>query len=136
MMKSPVPEHPSRWKVLLVEDDETALAMYAAALRMEGFRVRTALDGVSALHILESFDPDVVILDLKLPMASGFEVLHELRATRLTTPVIAVSGHEPGLELAKRNPDFFAALRKPFDPDDLIGVTRRALSGGALRQQT
>ena len=101
--------------------------MYATALRMDGFHVRTARDGVTALRLLESFDPDVVILDLKLPLASGFEVLHDLRATRSTMPVIAVSGHDPGIEQARRDPDFFAALRKPFDPGDLIAVTRRAL---------
>ena len=104
--------------------------MYATALRMEGFRVRTAADGIAALRILECFDPDVVILDLKLPMCSGFEVLDELRAIPLKTPVIAVSGHEPGLERAKHHPEFFAALRKPFDPNDLIGVTRRAYQVG------
>jgi DNA-binding response OmpR family regulator len=118
--------HGARCKVLLVEDDEAALAMYATALRMEGFHIRTARDGVTALRILESFEPDVVILDLKLPLASGFEVLHDLRATSLRMPVIAVSGHEPGIEQAKRDPDFFAALRKPFDPGDLIAITRRA----------
>ena len=101
--------------------------MYASALRMEGFIVRTALDGVAALRVLESFQPDVVILDLKLPIASGFEVLHELRSMRCTQPVIAVSGHDRGLELARGNPEFFAALRKPFDPNDLIGITRRAI---------
>jgi DNA-binding response OmpR family regulator len=117
-------------KVLLVEDDVATCTMYAEALRMEGYFVRTAYDGLAALRLLEAFDPDVVILDLKLPMASGFEVLHELRASRakLTLPVIAVSGHEHGLELARGNPEFFAALQKPFDPNDLIGVTRRALN--------
>jgi len=121
---------PSRTKVLLVEDDEATCTMYAMALRMEGFQVRTAADGLVALQTLEVFDPDVVILDLRLPIASGFEVLHELRASRArgTLPVIAVSGHERGLAQARRNPDFYAALQKPFDPNDLIGVTRRALN--------
>jgi DNA-binding response OmpR family regulator len=118
--------HGARCKVLLVEDDEAALAMYATALRMEGFHIRTARDGVTALRILEWFDPDVVILDLKLPLASGFEVLHDLRATSLRMPVIAVSGHDSGIEQAKRDPGFFATLRKPFDPGDLIAITRRA----------
>jgi DNA-binding response OmpR family regulator len=119
----------ARTKVLLVEDDEATCTLYATALRMDGFLVRTASDGLAALQTLEVFEPDVVILDLKLPIASGFEVLHELRATRarVTLPVIAVSGHERGLELARRNPEFYAALQKPFDPNDLIGVTRRAL---------
>jgi len=122
-------DSPSRTKVLLVEDDEATCTMYATALRMEGFQVRTAADGLVALQMLEVFDPDVVILDLRLPIASGFEVLHELRASRArgTLPVIAVSGHERGLAQARRNPDFYAALQKPFDPNDLIGVTRRAL---------
>ena len=115
-------------KVLLVEDDDATCRMYAEALRMEGFSVRTAGDGVSALRVIEAFDPDVVILDLRLPLASGFEVLHELRSEglRLSAPVIAVSGEEQGIERARQNPEFYAALRKPFDPDDLIGVTRRA----------
>lgn len=117
----------SRTKVLLVEDDEATCAMYATALRLEGFTVRTALDGLAALRVIETFDPDVVILDLKLPMASGFEVLHELRSMRCRQPVIAVSGHDSGLRLAKQNPEFFATLRKPFDPDDLIGITRKAI---------
>ena len=117
----------SKTKVLLVEDDEPTCAMYAAALRMEGFIVRTALDGLAALRVIETFRPDVVILDLKLPIASGFEVLHELRTMHFTQPVIAVSGSEAGLRRARSSPDFFAALRKPFDPDDLIGVTRRAI---------
>jgi two-component system OmpR family response regulator len=130
-MINPAVDSPfARRKILLVEDDEVALAMYAAALRMEGFQVRTAADGLTALRIVESFDPDVVILDLRLPMASGFDVLHDLRATSLRMPVIAVSGHDPGIEAAQRDPDFFAALRKPFDPNDLVAVTRRALHHG------
>jgi DNA-binding response OmpR family regulator len=127
MLRRLVTDQSSRSKVLLVEDDDATCALYASALRMEGFQVRTAADGVAALRMLETFDPDVVILDLKLPMASGFEVLQELRSMHLMQPVIAVSGHEPGLNIARNNPDFFAALQKPFDPDDLIGITRRAM---------
>jgi len=129
MNRRPALDPPSRTKVLLVEDDDATCTLYATALRMEGFVVRTAADGLAALQTLEVFDPDVVILDLKLPIASGFEVLHELRASRpsLSLPVIAVSGNERGLALARKNPEFYAALQKPFDPNDLIGVTRRAV---------
>ena len=130
MFNSPSENPSSRRKILLVEDDEVALTMYASVLRMEGFHVRTAPDGLTALRVAESFDPDVVILDLRLPMASGFDVLHDLRATSLRMPVIAVSGHDPGIEAAQRDPDFFAALRKPFDPTELVAMTRRALQHG------
>ena len=127
MIRSPLFNPPHRIRVLLVEDDAAACAMYAAALRMEGFDVRTACDGVAALSAMEAFDAQVVILDLKLPVASGFEILDELRSMQCRQPVIAMSGYEPGLSQARRNPEFFAALRKPLDPDDLIGVTRRAV---------
>lgn len=121
-------DHSALCKVLLVEDDPSTVAMYAAALRMEGYEVRTAVDGVAALRLFETFEPDVVILDLHLPVLSGFEVLQELRSMQCMQPVIAVSGHEPNLRQAKQNPEFFAALQKPFDPNDLIGVTRRAVN--------
>jgi len=83
---------------------------------------------MAALRALEAFEPDVMILDLRLPLADGFEVLRELRGdpVRSRLPVIAVSAHESGLEQARHDPNFFAALQKPFDPGDLIGVTRRA----------
>ena len=118
----------ARCKILLVEDDDAARVLYAAALGREGFQVRTAPDGLTALRVLESFDPDVVILDLRLPLVDGFEVLREMRcnSSLARLPVIAVTGSDHGLEQARRDPEFFAALQKPFDPDDLIGVTRRA----------
>ena len=121
----------ARGKVLLVEDDEATLALYASALRMEGFHVRTAKDGVLALRIVEAFLPDVVILDLRLPMASGFDVLRDMRATLFRMPVIAVSGHDTGVAIARGDPDFFAALQKPFDPTELVALTRRALHESA-----
>lgn len=117
---------PMKRKVLLVEDDAATCAVCAAALRMEGFIVRTAPDGLTALRLSETFEPDVVILDLQLPIANGFEVVEELRAAQARVPVIAISGYRQNIEQARRSTDFFAALEKPFDPDDLIGVTRRA----------
>jgi CheY-like chemotaxis protein len=115
--------------VLLVEDDEAAREMLATALRLIGFQVRASADGVGALRLLESFDPDVIVLDLGLPVASGFEILHELRAASQTrhTPVIAISGHDRGVRLARANPDFFATIAKPFDPERLISIVLRAL---------
>ena len=114
--------------VLLVEDDDQAREMFATALRLTGYHVRTASDGLAGLRVLEAFEPDVVVVDLMLPIASGFEVLHELRAAVRTqhTPVIAISGNHRGLELAKANPEFFATIQKPFDPETLVRMVDRA----------
>jgi two-component system alkaline phosphatase synthesis response regulator PhoP len=108
--------------VLLVEDDDSAREIFATALRMTGYRVRTAADGLAGLRLLDSFNPDVVVVDLALPIASGFDVLDELRAGERThhTPVIAISGNETGLERARSNPEFFGILAKPFDPQNLV----------------
>ena len=116
-------------QVLLVEDDDSARTMFADALRLTGFYVRTASDGLGGLRQLELFDPDVIVLDLGLPIASGFEVLHELRGVPRTskTPVIAISGLERGIGLAKENPEFFATMPKPFDPEALVRVVARAI---------
>jgi DNA-binding response OmpR family regulator len=114
--------------VLLFEDDDSAREIMATALRMTGHQVRTAPDGLAGLRMLEVFEPDVVVVDLTLPIASGFEVLEELRSVERTvhTPVIAISGNERGLQRARANPEFFAILQKPFDPQSLVRMVDRA----------
>lgn len=115
-------------QVLLFEDDDSAREIMATALRMTGHQVRTAPDGLAGLRMLEVFEPDVVVVDLTLPIASGFEVLEELRSVERTvhTPVIAISGNERGLQRARANPEFFAILQKPFDPQSLVRMVDRA----------
>ena len=114
--------------MLLVEDDDHAREMFADALRMTGYKVRTAADGLAGLRMLEAFDPDVVIVDLALPIATGFDVLNELRAVKRThrTPVIAISGNDRRLQEAKANREFFGILAKPFDPQRLVRMVDRA----------
>ena len=58
---------PSSAQVLLVEDDDSAREILAKALRMTGYQVRTAADGLAGLRLLEAFEPDVVVVDLVLP---------------------------------------------------------------------
>jgi two-component system alkaline phosphatase synthesis response regulator PhoP len=115
-------------QVLLVEDDDNAREMFADALRMTGYRVRTAADGLAGLRMVEAFHPDVVVVDLALPIATGFDVLNELRSLGRTqhTPVIAISGNERRLQEAKANPEFFGILAKPFDPQRLVRMVDRA----------
>jgi DNA-binding response OmpR family regulator len=121
-------------QVLVIEDDAAMRDMIATSLRMRGFYVREAADGLAGLRLLEAYDPDVVVLDLGLPIATGFDVVKELRAvagTRLT-PVIAISGFEDQLQQAKESPEFIAALSKPFDPEALIRAVERATIHGPV----
>ena len=70
-------ERPAR--VLVVEDDEAIAHVLQRSLRMEGYDVRVAADGVGAIEQAHAFLPDVVILDLGLPRLDGIEVARTLR---------------------------------------------------------
>jgi len=116
-------------EILIIEDDEATREMLATALKMQGYRVRSAPDGLAGLRLLEAYEPDVVVLDLNLPIASGFDVLTELRAVTKTrlTPVIAISGMDEYLKAARANRDFVATIPKPFEPEVIVRAVERAV---------
>lgn len=121
-------------QVLVIEDDDSLRNLIAVTLRMRGFFVREAADGLAGLRVLEAYDPDVVILDLGLPIASGFDVMNEVRAaqTRLT-PVIVISGFEERLEVARKSLDVAATLAKPLEMEQLVRTVERVtLHGPAI----
>lgn len=80
-------------QVLLVDDDPIALRIYRDGLTRQGFEVKTATDGLSALQALRAAKPDVVILDLMMPRFSGVEVLKFIRGEKAlqALPVIVLS---------------------------------------------
>ena len=66
-------------KILIVEDDKFLLNVYRLKLTKEGFEVRLAKNGDEALETLKDFKPDVILLDLVMPVRDGFSVLEELK---------------------------------------------------------
>jgi len=66
-------------RVLVVDDEPTLSELLAMALRYEGWEVRTAADGASAVRTARDFRPDAVVLDVMLPDFDGFEVLRRMR---------------------------------------------------------
>lgn len=112
--------------VLLVEDDDAMRELFTHALEMEGWTVRSAGDGLSGLRMLEVFTPDVIVLDMRLPAASGLHVLDELRARHRHTPVVAISGHEDSLSIARGHDRVLALIRKPFDTGELVRTVAKA----------
>jgi len=67
-------------RILLVEDDDTTADIYAMRLRTEGYEVKRAPDGESALAIAKEFKPNLIILDVIMPKIQGFDVLDNLRS--------------------------------------------------------
>jgi len=118
-------------RVLLVEDDSATAASIEMMLRTEGFICDTTDLGEDGLEIGKLYDYDIIILDLMLPDIDGYEVLRRLRAARVRTPILILSGLA---ELDNKikglgfGADDFVA--KPFDRRELIAriqaIVRRA----------
>ena len=68
-------------KITIVEDDYTILEMYKLKFEFAKFKVSTATDGKQGLEVIEQEKPDVILLDIRMPIMSGDEMLREMRAT-------------------------------------------------------
>ena len=104
-------------RVLLVDDDERVLRFARLKLMASGFDVLTAMTGQGALAMIESGEPDIVILDMRMPGMSGLDVLRELRS-HSDMPVIIISAAELPAEAITLRAN--AYIPKPFDPDELL----------------
>ncbi len=104
---------------ILVVDDDIALArMLRVLLESEQCDVRIAHDGVEALDALDSFVPDVVLLDLQMPVMDGRAFYREFRSRGFDTPVMLLSAYNADkarLELGAND-----AMDKPCDPDIVV----------------
>jgi two-component system OmpR family response regulator len=81
-------------RVLVVDDEPTLAELVTLALRYEGWQVRSALDGVTAVRVAREFKPDAVVLDIMLPDIDGLDVLHRLRAEAETLPVLFLTAKD------------------------------------------
>jgi DNA-binding response OmpR family regulator len=113
-------------RVLIVEDDGDLRHLYGSWLALAGFRVQTATDGISALQHVDADPPDLLLLDLGLPLLRGEHVANELAAQAHTRaiPVVVVTGQPSALAPAAAA----CVLRKPVEHDELIDTVRRCLA--------
>jgi DNA-binding response OmpR family regulator len=114
-------------RVLVVEDDEEIAQTLQRSLRMEGYEVRVASDGVSALDDAHAFLPDLVVLDLGLPRLDGIDVAKTLRAND-DVPILMLTARD-ALEARVEGLDAGADdyLVKPFERQELLARLRALL---------
>jgi DNA-binding NtrC family response regulator len=107
-------------KVLLVDDETDFANTLAQRLKMRNLKVGTAYDGEEALTMVKEDEPDVVVLDLRMPGMDGMKVLQEMRKVYPDIRVIVLTGHgtDKDEEEAKRLGGF-GFLNKPVDIDTL-----------------
>ncbi|MEU6793771.1 response regulator transcription factor [Nonomuraea wenchangensis] len=124
------------YRILAVDDDPAILRSLRRGLRLEGFEVRTAGSGPTALEIAESELPDAIVLDVSMPGMSGIEVCARLRQRRAEVPVLMLSALD---EVADRVAGLAAGaddyVVKPYDLRELV-LRLRALLRRAGRVAT
>lgn len=129
-------------RILVVDDEPDITALVAYHLAKEGYRVATASSGAEALKSAAEGSPDLVILDLMLPGASGYDVLQELRRKPETKDVgvILLTARKDEVDrvrgLALGADDYVV---KPFSPKELVlrvGAVLRRLGGPAVSAGT
>ncbi|MCB0636410.1 MAG: response regulator [Lewinella sp.] len=120
-------------KILLVDDEPNILVALEFLVRQAGYEVQTAPDGNAALQTVDSFRPDIVVLDVMMPGMDGFEVAQRLRAeeqyndltiiflTAKGTQQDRYRGYASGGEIY---------LSKPFDNDELVNTINEAFEFG------
>ena len=117
------------FRVLVVDDDPSIRKMIVAALRREGYDFLEASNGRDALDMMRARQPDLVVLDLMMPLVSGWDVLEE-RATEpelRKIPVIIVSANQDPEVGTAMGQGVCAFLPKPFDIGALSALVRACL---------
>jgi len=127
----------ARGKILIVEDDRDIVEMVEYNLREEGYITVSALNGEDGINLARSEQPDLIILDIMLPVIDGFEVCRILKSDDKTShiPIIILSAKSQetdkvvGLELGADD-----YVTKPFSPRELIARIRAIMRRGAEQQ--
>jgi DNA-binding NtrC family response regulator len=125
-----------RGRVLIVDDEQNARDALAELLTEEGYETESASDGLKALGKLESFDPDVVLTDLKMPNLDGLGLLEKglTRAPNTTFVVMTAFGTiDTAIQAIKRGAENY--LTKPLDFDALTALVERALEKSKLKRE-
>jgi DNA-binding response OmpR family regulator len=114
-------------KILIADDDRDLLSLIGFALMQAGYLVVRASDGPGAIHAFETESPDLVVLDINMPGASGFQVCEAIRLkSRVPIMMLTVRGEEEDLVRAlELGADDY--LNKPFSPRTLLARTKALL---------
>ena len=120
-------------RILIIDDNAANLKLARVLLASDGYDLRTAASAEEALAILESFAPQLILMDLQLPGIDGLELVRRLKAdpARRDIVMVALTAYAMQADEAKA----FAAgcdgyITKPFDPEHLSSAIRRHLDGG------
>ena len=115
-------------KILVIDDDPKIVQALHIRLKSAGYEVLTAADGVYGLHLAREGKPDLVILDIMMPVGGGFSVAHRLREQALEVPVIFITASkQAGLREMANHLGMVGFLEKPYEQEELLAAVAKAL---------
>jgi len=126
----------TQYRILIVDDEENVRQMLTTAFSLSGHQTLSAENGLDALQQFRDMQPDVVLMDIRMPHLNGLDALHQMHRLNPKIPVVlmtAWAGVETAVE-ALRNGAFDYVI-KPFDLDELHMVINRALQLQAMKEE-
>ncbi|MBV8236434.1 MAG: response regulator [Acidimicrobiia bacterium] len=116
-------------KILIVDDEPDVLLLLRVNLEAAGYETVLAADGETALTRIDETAPDVVLLDIMMPVMDGWGVLRVLSGREAAPRVVVVSARSSDRDVVRAlTSGALDFVTKPFDPEDLIAIVARAAS--------
>jgi len=116
-------------KVLIVDDEPDVLLLLRVNLEAAGYETVLAADGETALNRIDDSDPDVVLLDIMMPVMDGWGVLRVLSDRETAPRVVVVSAKSSDRDVVRAlTSGALDYITKPFDPDALINIVERTMT--------
>jgi CheY-like chemotaxis protein len=117
-------------RILIVEDNRDAAKVLEVMLSQLGHETQLAFDGLKAVDIARQFEPQIVLMDLDLPVLDGCEATRRIRAELKSQPrIVALTGRNSSPELAQKPAGFDYYFTKPVDYEQLEMLVTRIASG-------
>ncbi|TYR95933.1 response regulator, partial [Citrobacter freundii] len=124
------------YRILIVDDEDNVRRMLATAFSLQGHETHCASDGKAALSLFSEMQPDVVLMDIRMPEMDGIDALKVMRTQQPRIPVILMTAYaevETAVEALRSGA--FDYVIKPFDLDELSMVIQRALQLQEMKQE-
>jgi len=123
-------------RVLVVDDEENIRLVLRTLLKKHGYEVEVADSGESALALVDTFGPDVILTDVRMPKMGGLDLLATLKAKQNAATVIVMSAYgNVDLALEAMKAGAYDYVGKPFKPDEIVLALRKAEEREALRRE-
>ena len=119
-------------RILVVDDEQGIGNILRIKLRLHGYEVITTTSGAEAIEIIRTQEPDIVLLDVLMPVVTGMEVLDKVRSFS-QVPIIIFTAKPDIIQIALKN-GANDSIAKPFEPDHLVAKIESVLSKVSQKQ--